>query len=154
MAHIRIENSREPVGFHQCWHLSPSCRVTQSKLMLLSKIVDGRIWFDFCFDKESWIFCTSSSTSASMDNWTCGLIGLQGSQKCLNVRQKLGTRNVLKTWRLENFENMKNDPCKEQLLFSCLCSKVTVYCRKLQCFFWTATAPYPVILEFLELVPS
>ena len=26
--------------------------------------------------------------------------------------------------------------CAEQLLFSCLCSKITVYCRKLKCFFY------------------
>ena len=45
----------------------------------------------------------------------------------------------------------------EQLLFSCLRSKETVYSRKLQCFFWTSSAaasPYPVSLEFIELVPS
>ncbi len=39
-----------------------------------------------------------------------------GSKKCLKVRQKLGTRNViknlktLKTWKFENFEKVKNDP--------------------------------------------
>ena len=42
-----------------------------------------------------------------------------------------------KTWKPENFENTKNYPLghAEQLLFSCLGSKVTVYCRKLECFF-------------------
>ena len=29
----------------------------------------------------------------------------------------------------------------EPVLFSCLCSKVTVYCRKLQCFFGTSPSP-------------
>ena len=42
-------------------------------------------------------------------------------------------------WEPQNFENIKNDPWDtlnaEQLLFSCLCSKVAVYCRKLQCCF-------------------
>ena len=42
----------------------------------------------------------------------------------------------------------------EQLLFSCLCSKVTVYSRKLQCFFRTSSTPSPVSLEFIELVPK
>ena len=36
----------------------------------------------------------------------------------------------------------------DQLLFSCLCSKVTIYRWKLQ---WIA--PAPVTLEFIELVP-
>ena len=42
----------------------------------------------------------------------------------------------------------------EQLLFSCLYSKVTVYRWKCQCFFWTTASPYPVSLEFIELVLS
>ena len=45
----------------------------------------------------------------------------------------------------------------EQLLFSCLCSKVAVYRWKCQWFFWTSTAtasPSPVTFEFIELVPS
>ena len=44
----------------------------------------------------------------------------------------------------------------EQLLFSCVCSKVTVYSRKLQCFFFTSasSSPNPMTLEFIELVPS
>ena len=41
----------------------------------------------------------------------------------------------------------------KQLLFSCRCSKVTVYSRKLQCFFFT-TAPSPVSLGVIELVPN
>ena len=41
----------------------------------------------------------------------------------------------------------------EQVLFSCLGSKVAVYSRKLQWFFLTSS-PYPVIFEFIELVPS
>ena len=59
----------------------------------------------------------------------------------------------------------------EQVLFSCLGSKVAVYSRKLQCFlfliacffltklfiygfFGTTSAPSPVTLPFIELVPS
>ena len=43
----------------------------------------------------------------------------------------------------------------EQLLFSCLCSKVAVYSRKLQCFFGTASSsPSPASLDVIELVPS
>ena len=44
----------------------------------------------------------------------------------------------------------------EQVLFSSLCSKVAVYSRKLQWFFLTSSSssPYPVSLEFIELVPS
>ena len=42
----------------------------------------------------------------------------------------------------------------EQVLFSCLCSKVAVYSRKLQWFFGTLASPYRVTLEFIELVPS
>ena len=43
-----------------------------------------------------------------------------------------------------------HSPHAEQLLFSYLCSKVTVYSRKLQCFFWTTTStssPYPLTLH-------
>ena len=45
----------------------------------------------------------------------------------------------------------------EQVLFSSLCSKVVVYSRKLQCFFFTSSSsapPSPVSLEVIELVPS
>ena len=44
----------------------------------------------------------------------------------------------------------------EQVLFSSLCSKVAVYCRKLQCFFRTSAASSPslVSLYVIELVPS
>ena len=43
----------------------------------------------------------------------------------------------------------------EQLLFSSLCSKVSVYSRKMQCLFFTSSSsPSPVSLEFIELVPS
>ena len=39
--------------------------------------------------------------------------------------------------------------------FSCLCSTLSVYCRKLQFYFLTtASSPYPLTLEFIELVPS
>ena len=58
-------------------------------------------------------------------------------KKCLNVRQKLGTRNVLKnlkTWKLENIKMILGTHWTA--FVSCLCSKVTVYSRKLQCFFF------------------
>ena len=56
--------------------------------------------------------------------------GLFGSKKkCMNVRQKLGTRNVLM------FQ------CSEQLLFSCVSSKVSTICNS-------------VSLDVIELVPS
>ena len=41
----------------------------------------------------------------------------------------------------------------EQLLFSCLCSNVTLYRWKCQWFFLTPT-PSPVTLDVIELVPS
>ena len=48
-------------------------------------------------------------------NGQLALVFVPLAKKCLNVRQKLGTRNVM--------ENLKNS---KQLLFSCLCSKVAV----------------------------
>ena len=43
----------------------------------------------------------------------------------------------------------------EQVLFSCLGSKVAVYCRKLQWSFFTSSSPpSPVSLGVIELVPS
>ena len=44
----------------------------------------------------------------------------------------------------------------EQLLFSCLCSKVTLYIGENDNeYFWTsAAAPSPVSLELIELAPS
>ncbi len=88
-------------------------------------------------------------------------------QKCLNVRQKLGTRNTAKLTKLPISHSltldMMNNFCfhvsaqkslshslslshsfnlsfthsrhAEQLLFSSLCSKLSVYSQKLQCFF-------------------
>ena len=92
------------------------------------------------------------------------------SKKCLKVRQKLGTRenfenlkiwkflkiwNFLKIWKFEILNSLSwSSGHAEQLLFSCLCSKVTVYGRKLQCVFFWHPQPQPVSLEFLELVPS
>ena len=98
-------------------------------------------------------------------------------KKCLNVRQKLGTRKTFKALKLSHSHSLSVDMlnnfyfhvyahsltltifhfhyfhyfktftlsftlCRhaEQLLFSCLCSKVTVYGRKLQCFFLTSTS--------------
>jgi len=64
------------------------------------------------------------------------------NKKCLKVRQKLGTRENLKNWKFENFWNFEilnslswSFGHAEQLLFSCLGSKFTVYSRKLQRFF-------------------
>ena len=61
------------------------------------------------------------------------------SKKCLNVRQKLGTRNVLKNSHSFTFTtfatfttfstftlSFTHSPHAEQLMFSCLCSKVTL----------------------------
>ena len=86
-------------------------------------------------------------------------IGIHLFQKCLNVRQKLGTRNVLKLslshsisfYMLNNFcfhvyvekshshtltlSHSLSLDMLNHLWFSCLGSKVTVYSRKLQCFF-------------------
>ena len=39
-------------------------------------------------------------------------------------------------------------------VFSCLCSKVTVYRRKWQWFSWTLSSPVPVTMAIIELVPS
>ena len=63
-----------------------------------------------------------------------------------------GTRKTFKTFTL-SFTPSRH---AEQLLFSCLCSSLSVYSRKLQYFFWTSSSPspYPVSLEFIELIPS
>ena len=54
-------------------------------------------------------------------------------KKCMNVRQKLGTRNVLKNSHSFTFTtfttftlSFTHSRHAEQLLFSCLCSKVTL----------------------------
>ena len=70
-------------------------------------------------------------------------------KKCLKVRQKLGTRKNLKILKFEKLKIWKfkfkiqnglswSLRHAEQFLFSCLCSKVAVYSRKLQWFFWHA----------------
>ena len=86
---------------------------------------------------------------------------LSNVTKFLNVRQKLGTRSLShfcfhvsaqKSLSHSHSLNVSlshahcftlsftHSPHAEQLLFSCLCSKVTVYRRKLQCFFWTSAS--------------
>ena len=68
-----------------------------------------------------------------------------GIKICLNVRQKLETRNTLSL-------TLSLSQHTEQLLLSCLCSKGKV---KMPMFFGTSSAaPHPVSFEFIEMVPS
>ena len=65
----------------------------------------------------------------------------------------------LEPWKMMNDFAPRHDNKKmsEQFLFSCLCSKVTVFRPKWQWFFVTsslaAAAPVPLTLEFIEMVP-
>ena len=71
------------------------------------------------------------------------------TKQCLNVRQKLNFHNFHSLIHSLSLDMLNN--------FCFLRSKETVYSRKLQYFFGTSSAaasPYPVILEFIELVPS
>ena len=58
-------------------------------------------------------------------------------EKILKIWKFLKIWNFLKIWKFEILNSLSwSSGHAEQLLFSCLCSKVTVYGRKLQCFFF------------------
>ena len=95
----------------------------------------------FCRNEDNrlmnyWEECKNLSSANLRQSWIVNvfLVGNQlnellthrrgwwrlGCKKCLNVRQKLGTRNVLMF------------KCSEQLLFSCVSSKVSI-CNYVTC---------------------
>ena len=69
-----------------------------------------------------------------------------GNQECFEKLEKLS----ISLFSLLSLLSLTLSRHAEQLLFSCLGSKGTVYSRKLQCFFGTS----PVTLHVIELVPS
>ena len=88
-------------------------------------------------------FSSDSALNCNTRTLFFSLSLIMSFKKCLNVRQKLGTRKTFKTFTL-SFTLSQH---AEQLLFSCLCSKVTVYSRKLQwVFFWQPPPHHPILL--------
>ena len=77
--------------------------------------------------------------NALVSQWTAGAVAEK--KKCLNVRQKLGTRNVLMF------------KCSEQLLFSCVSSKVSI-CNYVTCHMSHVTCHMSHVICHMSYVMS
>ena len=107
---------------------------------------------NFCFH----VYAQKSLSHSLILSFTLSRHAEQLLFSCLGSKVTLSLSHSL-TLTLSHSFNLSFNHSRhaEQVLFSSLCSKFAVYRRKLQCFFFTSSAPpSPVSLDLIELVPS
>ena len=173
------------------------CRITRSQWHCDTQMIVCR-WWQRASDQKSrypWemlgdVLRTQGGSWSEISLQVILLHGILYLKKCLKVRQKLGTRKVLKNlknclihslstcWTTFVFMSMlKSHAHTLSLSLLSLLSQLSpshslsldmlnnfcfhvyaqksLYSWKCQWFFWTSSsAPYPLTLEFIELVPS
>jgi len=119
---------------------------------------------------DTWTYSVIQVTRQCCDlDWMNEVVKKKICKKCLKVRQKLGTRRNLKIWKFKfKFQKLKwlkliLGTCWTSFVFMsmlksrCLYPKIAMlFLTKLfiYAFFGTTSAPAPLTLPFIELVPS